>query len=293
MNAWLLVAGMTVLAASLADFVLTTIGAQRVGALTRRVAQAAWWSAKGVVRLWPGRPPAWMHRAVGPFVMTNIALVWIAGCGLGWTLIYAAANPLTIDGEPVGWLERFAYVGSQLSTDGSALAQPAETMWDAIAVFVAINGMVVLTLAVSFVLNVTSTVSQGRAFATMVGSVDVADERYRTMFLQQITSLATAVRGVPVSLCYSAARPERQLADAFLRFARDARADPVAFRAFKPALCELPFTGIEPNDPMHVVLEKLEGWAERYALSDAEPDRRKPEEGEEAHHVRHGGHEHA
>lgn len=87
-----------------------------------------------------------------------MATVWIALHWLAWTLIFLSDPGSVVvyrTGEPAGALQTAAYVGAMLSTLGASRAESGSALWDAVSALVAVNGMVVLTLAVTFIVNIT------------------------------------------------------------------------------------------------------------------------------------------
>ena len=57
-------------------------------------------------------------------------------------------------GEPAGLVEKVAFVGASLSTLGASVVEPTNGWWDVLSMIAAVNRTIVLTLAVSFVLNI-------------------------------------------------------------------------------------------------------------------------------------------
>lgn len=83
---------------------------------------------------------------------------------------------------------------------------------------VGVNGMIVLTLSVSFVLNTTQTVAAGRAFLAHAAAVEALDGEPNGD-LKPLADLVSQLNSVPHALYYSAPDPALRLPQGLERFA--------------------------------------------------------------------------
>ena len=103
----------------------------------------------------------------GAFALSIIAAAWIGGLWLGWTLVFMEAIPLLEgpEGTVVTGVDVTGFSGSLLSTLGLGVLTPTDGRVHVLTVFASISGMVVLTLSVTYVLNVSSIATASRAMA--------------------------------------------------------------------------------------------------------------------------------
>ena len=300
MNWIALLTGLVVLAVTAADFVYTTISAHGVGPVTKL-------TAGGAFRLWrrvtPDRPSERTQLLTGPLCMCAVAAGWMVGTALGWYLVFNfQEDALLVDDQAANWTHTLAFIGHSISTAGSANAKTGGPIWDMAGALAAVSGMVVLTLAVSFTLNVMTTVAGGRAFATLVHSVDPGDEGNVSLFLPQLATLVSNLKAVPVVLCYTAGKPDQRVADSIVHFVRRINGDERIMDAYRPSLSGIPYANVKLDDDCETIEAKLARWSRERkigaddgdsAVSDAEPHGGKAEKREEADHVGDRGHEHA
>jgi hypothetical protein len=255
--------GAVLLCLIVADFLLTTIGASYHAILSHRVARISWHVFRTCLPDWPSA-----RVCIGPIVMTAVAAFWILSTSFAWAMIFQLEDSSIVrtDGaSPAVWWMDFAYVGHLLSTLGGSLGKPGDIGWSLAAVMVAVNGMVILTLSVSFVLNTTQAVAEGRAFLATLEALDgkfAAD----TGIVAQLASLVSNLNSVPLALYYSAPRPSRRLPAGLTRLYEKAlkEGDPAALHALRSLLQGLP--RFEPEDPedQEKYLQDLQRWANRY-----------------------------
>jgi hypothetical protein len=149
------------------DFLKTTISLSGLGPISRSVAGGLW-SVGRRLAVWSERRLGKDVRGlVGPTILASIAATWITLQLLGYTLMYAAGLSLVVSGTdaPATLLDKIAFSGSALSTLGASIVSPTGGWWDLLSMIAAVNGMIVLTLAVSFILNVLQTTTEARGLA--------------------------------------------------------------------------------------------------------------------------------
>jgi hypothetical protein len=126
----------------------------------------------------------------------------------------------------------------------------------------AVNGMVILTLSVSFVLMTTQTVAQGRA-ALAQCDLYAAGGTGRDSLLAALASLASHLNAVPLALYYSAPRPDRRLPERLVRLVEEAVAenDPAFLRQLRIPLSDLPFFSPAPDLTDEAFVHALRQWS--------------------------------
>lgn len=257
-----LAAGVLLLTVALADLAQTTLGGQRAGRLARSVTELMWRVFRLLRRL-AGRP---VHRYCGPAMLALLMAFYIALHWLAWTLIYHGAQGSVVtasDGAPVDLFSSAAYVIAALSTLGASTLTPSGPFWDLVSGFVAINGLIVLTLSMTFVVNITSAVAAGRAFALLVSTRDATDPAHFDAFEERLAELATQLSSFPLALYFSSPEPERRAEAAIARFTRNGLTQDNVHR-LRPILAALP--GVDGRGDVERLRREVEDWAAVYML---------------------------
>lgn len=158
--------GGAVIVLAMLDFLVTTVSLRRSGPIAARTATVA----GRVVRMLPRPLSGWS----GPTSLMAVALVWIVLLWGGWSLVFGdAIGQLTgPDGAPVDVVDVIAFSGSTISTMGMGVVTPEAGFVHVSTVVASITGMVVLTLAVSFILNVCQIAVTARTMALRLGDID-------------------------------------------------------------------------------------------------------------------------
>ena len=244
-----LVAGLVILTLVSIDFLLATIGAAPRVILSDRIARGVFALLRRVTK---HRPARMLARISGVIVMCTVAAFWILGTALGWTHVFLSAPRqavvLTQSASEAGFWDAAAHAGHLLSTLGGAITRPGNTLWNAVEVLAGVNGMVVLTLAVSFILSTVQTVQQGRTFAALLHCLPEGGDV--TPLFGRLADVVAGLNSAPFALYYSHGRPDRRLPEAIVRMAREAIAEgPEAERQFWDLISDLPqFDLPEPGD---------------------------------------------
>lgn len=171
----LFLVGSVIVGFTVFDFLKTAIGLAGLGPMTRWLTALLWRLARRSLPWLQHRVGRSFEDAVGPGMLCVVALAWIALNCLGYTLMYSAAGALEASqsAEPVGPVQRVAFAGSALSTLGGSLARPGNAWWDVLSMIAAVNGMIVLTLSVSFVMTVTQTTAAARALGLRTSALEL------------------------------------------------------------------------------------------------------------------------
>ncbi len=260
-----MLAGAVLLLAILWDFVASTVGTHGQGRFTAWLGERLFTGMAWVNRHTKGDRA---RRLTGPVILLGIGAFWIFGTWAAWTLIFYGSGTLIITAtqEPSDLPGTFTFVGSALSTAGSSEFGTTGFFGNLLTVLAAVQGMTVLTLTVSFILNLSSTVMEGRAFSLATSSARSLDELERSGALQEFRTLCARLHVSPVALYFAPPHGEASLADAVADFAGKVEQAPNATRMEKETvrkgLALLPFA--EP-DPVHSpTTQRLGDWRHRY-----------------------------
>lgn len=165
------VAGVALIVTALVDALWTTLWIDgAAGPVTRRTTTWGWRAVLAVI----GRT---RHKALslyGPMVLVATLAGWIVMLAAGWVLVYAAdpgALYSTSDGAVTAWSARIWFVAYTMFTVGNGDFLPQPGFWQLASSLVAVTGMVLVTLAISYLLSVISAVVAKRAFASQVSAL--------------------------------------------------------------------------------------------------------------------------
>ncbi|SOE18270.1 hypothetical protein SAMN05877838_3191 [Hoeflea halophila] len=265
MNLILLAAGFSLLVVIVFDIAYSTISANQTGPVTTRIAMGLWTAFRFLASR---MGQDMVLRVAGPFVMSGLALSWIALTSLGWLLIFRSeANNLVLKetGEAANWLQAYAYVGSALSTVGSSNVRAATTLWDNLTVVAAVNGMIVLTLSVTFVLNVTQTVAAGRSFSALIGVRDPADPSNDDLLMPALADICTRLNASPLALYYTPMHGKRSVPMSLEWLARRVAGDTQRAHHYRQLLGELPYLDIDADSDPDQFPAAMKEWASRFS----------------------------
>lgn len=254
-----MVAGVAVLAVTTFDLLTVTIGGGTRFALSTRV-------AGGMFRLL-----RLLSRLIGTRVLTEIsgvvvvmaaAACWITGFWLGWSLVFGAGGgvELTREGMEAEAVHAPIHVGHLLSTLGGAVTRPAGPGWALASALVGLNGMLAITLSVSFLLATRSTLQSARAYAALAatGGADPG------ALVERLAEVVAGLHASPFALWYGHTRPDRRVPDALLAHAQQAEAAGGAVAARVRALMrDLPHWSEREGEPF---LAAMERWTRAHLL---------------------------
>ena len=261
MDMALSIAGLAVLAVVTTDLLIVTIGGGTRFSVSVRLGGAVFAAIRAASRLGGA---AVLTEVSGILVMLAVAGFWIVGFWLGWALVLggAVSVEMTRIGQVAEAADVVGHAGHLLSTLGGAVTQPSRPGYSILNAVVGLNGMLALTLSVSFLLSTRATLQAGRAFAARAMTGGAAPAALEGALAELVAGLHAA----PFALWYGHTRPDRRVPDALLAYARQAHegGDAVAARA-RALLRDLPgFPEEDGGDFLGAML----GWTRAHQLRD-------------------------
>lgn len=162
--------GAAVVILTMVDFVWTTLSVRGAGPMTARFSAAVWAACRAVGR---GRlAPA--LTAAGPAILVATLALWITLLWLGWLLIFLADPEAVVrssDQEEADLSGRIYFVGFIISTLGVGDLVPKGGLWQVLTPLAALNGLIVTTVAITYLLSVLSAVIAVRQLAAYINAV--------------------------------------------------------------------------------------------------------------------------
>jgi hypothetical protein len=160
-------AGVVLLVVVVVDLLWTTLWADGgAGPVSSRLSNVLW----RVVRR-AGSSRSTIVSLAGPIVLAATLVMWVVLLWAGWTFVFAGAeNSLraTSDAIGVSWPGRIYFVAYAMFTMGNGDYIPVGGFWQIASALTTASGMLLVTLAVSYVLSVLGAVAQKRSFAGTV-----------------------------------------------------------------------------------------------------------------------------
>lgn len=170
MSTLYLILGVLLLLVVIIDLLWTTLWVEGgAGPLTSRLMAGTW---KLVRRA--GARNSRLLTVSGPLILILSLAIWIAFLWAGWTLLFASAENVlidTVDARQISWSELIYYTGYTIFTLGNGDFIPQGSLWQIATTLATANGMLFITLSVTYVLSVLGAVTQKRSFATSVNGL--------------------------------------------------------------------------------------------------------------------------
>jgi hypothetical protein len=156
----MLLLGLAVIAFVFYDAFITAVsGVSAGGPATHRLGMAAW----KVIRLLARSPRSPLLAAAGPLVVFGMLVFWLVGLWAGWSLVFSA-DPTAVlhadTGEQADGWSRVYFAGYAVYTLGVGDFSPHGGPWQVLTVSATINGFVLLTMSVSYLIPVVMAVSE-------------------------------------------------------------------------------------------------------------------------------------
>ncbi|NEK86746.1 hypothetical protein GCU60_13430 [Blastococcus saxobsidens] len=205
-GAALVAAGSVLVLLVLADVLLTTLTlGEGAGPLTRRLLGLLW---RGSLRLRrPGRRSRLLSNS-GPALLVVTVAFWLTTTWLGWWLVFLGSGSVRSaeTQAPAGPADVAYYAGYAISTLGTGDFVADSSVWRILTALAGVEGLILVTLSITYLLGVVSAVVARRALATQVhalggtaGEIVVegwTGHGFSPAFTQHLVGLTTALTGV-------------------------------------------------------------------------------------------------
>jgi hypothetical protein len=150
----LLVIGALLIVADAVDIVWTTLGTHGGGPISGRVTSYVWKAMLAIHKRWPN------HRVLsfaGSLMLVLLLAIWILMLWTGWVFVFSARDGAIVETQthhPATLASRIYFVGYALSTMGNGDFMPSTDKWRLVVTITTLGGLGMLTLAITFLLNV-------------------------------------------------------------------------------------------------------------------------------------------
>lgn len=175
MSAVLAVAGLALLALGLGDAIGTTIRVgRRGGPVTRLVSGLLWRGLSRLRRRSRSGLPLYFAGFAGLAVTLSVVAFWIAAMIGGWFLLFASSPTALVDvmtGQPTDALSRLYFSGYTVFTLGLGDIRPSGAVWQTATWLAAGSGLLLTTLAITYIIPLTTSASQKRQLARLISGL--------------------------------------------------------------------------------------------------------------------------
>lgn len=159
--------GVLLILAAITDLLWTTLWVDGgAGPITRAIGGSLWSMFRSLSRARHG-----MLSTAGPTILIATLLVWILLLWVGWTMVFSADEQAVVSASterPADLASRFYFVGYSIFTLGNGDFKPNGATWQVLTGVAGGSGLLLVTLAITYLLSVVSAVVSARAFAVQV-----------------------------------------------------------------------------------------------------------------------------
>ena len=163
--------GIFLILAVLYDVAITTLTIGGGGPITSRLSNCLWRIA---IKIHQYRSNHKLLTMLGWIILIGITASWFIVVWTGWVLIFSSVDTAIVNTEnklTASLLERIYFVGYALSTLGLGDYIPQGAIWQLATPVMSVNGFLLVSLSITYLLPVVSSAAQGRQFATYVTSL--------------------------------------------------------------------------------------------------------------------------
>ncbi len=165
----LLPIGLGLVGLVLFDLLWTTLAAAAgAGPVTARVSALTWRVVKGGRRNNGGR------QSSGVIVVVAVLVSWITLLWAGWLLAFSSADSAVVGTgteKPAGTVARTYFVGYTVFTLGNGDFKPGGSFWQLATVTATGTGLVLVSLAITYLVPVTGAATDRRSLAGYIASL--------------------------------------------------------------------------------------------------------------------------
>ena len=266
-------AGAALVLLVLADVLATTLTlGNSSGPLTRRFLGRTW---RALLHLHGHRRSSTVLTNAGSLLLATTVLIWVVVFWAGWWLVFLGSGSIhhSSTGRPASTTDVAYYAGFSVSTLGVGDFVADGSTWRLLTSIASFSGLVVVTLAITYLLSVMSAVVSRRALATRIHALgDSAGDivargwggrDFSALFVQQLLEL-------PQQLSVVA---EQHLAYPVLQYFRSrypATSLPLAFARLDDAMLLLEAAVAPPARPSPVAVAPVRRVIDRYVQTAGE-----------------------
>ncbi len=178
MNLFFLILGILLVVIVVADALWTTLWVDgSAGPISSRMTTWIW---RGMLKI-IGRQRHSALSLAGPAVLFATIVMWVVLLWAGWVFLFAGGEDAlrhSTNHTPADWAGRIYFVAYMMFTAGNGDFSPQGNGWQIAAALTNGSGMVIVTLAITYLLSVVSAVVQKRAFGSQIAGFGRTAEEF-------------------------------------------------------------------------------------------------------------------
>ncbi|CAN5574459.1 hypothetical protein BH23BAC1_BH23BAC1_11360 [soil metagenome] len=178
------IAGIVILLINSIDFILTTLLVGRGGPFTSVISKKLWQFFLFIHK--KTKSHRFLSLVGTLLILVNLSF-WIISIWVGWFLIFNISPDSVLRSDtllPADSWAKFYFIGFSIITLGVGDYQPGSDLWRVLTILVSLNGLIFLTLAITYLLSVVSAVVDKRAVAAYISSLGYTPEDIITRSFQ-------------------------------------------------------------------------------------------------------------
>lgn len=192
--------GTAIVLFALIDFYATTVTVSGSGPMSKWLARRMW---LGFLALHRHHKNHRLAAAAGPSIVLTLILAWFLLCWLGWFLIFCGSEGSVINAKTAvaaSPVERFYFAGYTLTTIGYGDFRAPNAPGQIVAVLSGLNGLFLVTLAITYSIPVVSSSVDKRRLSTLIdaighSSADIVDRSFGNGDFQFLVSQLQYITG--------------------------------------------------------------------------------------------------
>ncbi len=117
----------------------------------------------------------------GPLILISTVVLWIISIWIGWTFIFYSTPQSLQTGSaspPIDFTDVLWFTSYNMFTVGNGDYIPGSDTWQVISSFISFTGMTMVTLSITYVLQVISAVAAKRSIAGQITSIGKTAEEF-------------------------------------------------------------------------------------------------------------------
>jgi len=171
MSVVLLIIGLLIILVAMVDLIVTTLTMEGAGPVSNPVSHFMWrWFRP------QGRSSGARRRIMsGPAVLVVMILFWVVCIWVGWVLVFSWQGITLVNaqsGLPSTLAERIYYTGYTITTVGYGDFKALDTRGQFASAIAGFNGLFLLTLAITYSIQVLTAVVENRRLALMIDAME-------------------------------------------------------------------------------------------------------------------------
>jgi hypothetical protein len=168
------IVGLLLVVVVVVDVYVTTISMHGGGPVTSRMTDRAW--------KWAVTRPRTSDRFLevfGAMLLPGVILTWVLALYAGWVLVFAGHPDAVVDAStlvPADLLDRIYFTGYLITTLGNGELRPDAALWKTLTVLASMTGLMIITLAITYVMPVLTAVMHKRQIARSITAMGATTE---------------------------------------------------------------------------------------------------------------------